>query len=253
MATSHNLPSFDLHVTQDNPNFDGPEGDSSYTSNNTTTPPPLPTIALNPPTFQELPPLPLALQRPCSPDKDCEDIGATADERKGSIPPTNSKPQSFKNSIGLLKKEMKCLRSADLDLLCQLNELHEQILSYKAAMNERLERQSETNSEYSNSLTEEYDDDLGEEMEEGEEGQETDVSNRLQSLVLNGEAGAVGGSPLPQSQSQKLSPTAPRSLHQLRQQLPPPPPRPSVDQFHVGNSAVHNWLDLNFKSDSYNC
>jgi hypothetical protein len=37
-------------------------------------------------------------------------------------------------------------------------------------------------------------------MEEGEEGQETDVSNRLQSLVLNGEAGAVGGSPLPQSQ-----------------------------------------------------
>ena len=58
-------------------------------------------------------------------------------------------------------------------------------------MNERLEHQSETNSEYSNSLTEDFEDfeDIDEENEEGlDEPPETLVSDGLQTLALNGDS-----------------------------------------------------------------
>merc|ERR1719234_584689 len=107
------------------------------------------------------------------------------------VSPPATKSQCLKNSIGLLKQEMKNLRNADLTLLYQLNELHQQILAYKVAMNERLEHQSETNSEYSNSLTEDFEDfeDIDEENEEGlDEPPETLVSDGLQTLALNGDS-----------------------------------------------------------------
>lgn len=248
--------------------LDGFDGDQSVISNNTTTNTP-PANALNPPTFQELPPLPPALQRPFSPLKREEyednEMGATANSDYAP------KSQSLDNSIGQLKQEMKILRNADLTLLYQLNELHQQILAYKVAMSERLERQSETNSEYSNSLTEDFEDfeevDEVDEVEEESEPPVTLVSDRLQSLVINGEAERVATFDEPLQQQHQPIPLVrnslatsstpvplPRSLQQLRQQLPPPPPRPADERQQGGdNATVHHWLDLNFKPDSYNC
>lgn len=192
-------------------------------------------------------------------------------------------------------------------------------------MSERLERQSETNSEYSNSFAEDYDFEEIEEEEdddedEGDEDLETEhryeritngdvptehehISNGVrrpndENSPLRGSNG-LNAHQRPQHQlhshllsahsppslrvqhSQQhhrqsnphgsgfgpnLSPptsTASRSsLQQLRQQLPPPPPRPvhegrqeprNGDRNSVDGEQVDNWLDLNFKPDSYNC
>jgi len=211
---------------------DGLEFDHSLASNNTTTqsPPPQPAIALHPPTFQELPPLPSALQHPLSPDsQEHEDgaMGATAQLELVGAPAGTSKSECLKSSIGHLKQEMRNLRNADIALLYQLNELHQQILAYKIAMSERLERQSETNSEYSNSLAEDFEeededdfDDEEEELERGELGEksaENHVRHGLQSLVINGEVKEGGVTP-------------PRHHPSPHLQLPPHPRRPPQPQ-----------------------
>jgi len=220
--------------------FDGLDIDNSAASNNTTqSTPPQPAIALQPPSLQELPPLPSALQQPLSPDKreeECEEgaMGGAAKPDSVVVSPPATKSQCLKNSIGLLKQEMKNLRNADLTLLYQLNELHQQILAYKVAMNERLEHQSETNSEYSNSLTEDFEDfeDIDEENEEGldYEPPATRVSDGLQALVLNGDSDerreGVNG-PLQPQQQQEQQQQPPHRQYQL------PPPQQLQQQLQL--------------------
>jgi len=256
---------------------DGLDADNSAASNNTTTQSPLPqsAIALQPPSFQELPPLPPALQHPISPDDHGEHeddtMGATAKPDSVTTSTGASKSENLKNSIGHLKQEMKSLRNADLTLLYQLNELHQQILAYKVAMSERLERQSETNSEYSNSLAEDFEEDDEDFDDEEDDEEDEDVELRhprretfAHSLVPNGDSRDGGRNIIHHPvrlQQQQQSPSSPQTtthrvpapatttpptnssstsrslLHQLRQQLPPPPPRPGADAAAEGAKA----------------
>jgi len=230
---------------------DGFELDNSLASNNTTTqsPPPQPAIALHPPNFQELPPMPSALQHPLSAEtQEHEDgaMGATAQSELVGAPSGASKSECLKSSIGLLKQEMRNLRNADLTLLYQLNELHQQILAYKVVMSERLERQSETNSEYSNSLAEDFEeedeDDFEDEEEEldgeevGECGAETRVRHGFQSLVINGEVKDEGLLQQNHHQQPHLQlPSHPRRL--LPQQQPPQSPTHRIQTTAATNAA----------------
>jgi hypothetical protein len=204
---------------------------------------PLPISASELLTFQEIPPIPPCLQG--SSDNDCDETLSTSTSSPQISSPQISSPQI--SSIAVLKQRMKCLRNTDLALLYQLKALHEQILSYKVVMNEGLERDSETISEFSESSTEEYDDELfgeGEQGEEMKEEEESDIPNQLQTLALIIEDGAVGG-----NTSRSIARSSPPQSLKLKlcQQLPPPPPKPSLGQ--IENSVVHSWLDRNFKSD----
>ena len=51
-----------------------------------------------------------------------------------NAPCTASKSENLRHSIGHLKQEMRNLRNADLALLSQLNDLHQQIMTYKVAV-----------------------------------------------------------------------------------------------------------------------
>jgi len=220
---------------------DGFDIDVSAASNNTTTqsPPPQPAIALHPPTFQELPPLPSALQHPLSPEQpeEYEDgaMGAASKPEFVTASESASKSANLKNSIGHLKQEMKNLRNADLTLLYQLNELHQQILAYKVAMSERLERQSETNSEYSNlDFDEEDEDDFDEDDDDDDVitdgGADARVHHGLQSLAINGDAREGGLLPSHHQYPQ------PQPRRQLQQHASPQSP---THRIHPASSSMN--------------
>jgi len=168
---------------------------NSFTSgDNTTATPPLSSRFLDRPPQQELPPLPPALQGPTIDTliepSEIETMTAAATASPGMAAssglPTTSPSQRLEQSIGVLKGEMRELRNADMSLLHRLQELHKEITAYKEAMVERLERLSETNSDYSDF---EEDDDM-----EEIDGQNSFISewrreSQLQSLV-NGDVHA---------------------------------------------------------------
>lgn len=215
--------------------FEGLEIDRSAASN-TTTQSPGPHIALQLPTFQDLPPLPIALQDATLVQEECAEGIMGAEAKPNYVSSSGpSKSDNLRNSIGHLKQEMKNLRNADLMLLSKLNDLHQQILNYKVAISERLERQSETNSEYSNSFAEDYDfEDIEEDDDDGvdeeEEGEKETSCGQMHlsngQIAFGGFDRAVNGVTQHQLQIQQQTPNG--SLHQS--------PRPSQQHSQLASA-----------------
>lgn len=218
------------------------EIDRSVASNYSTTQSPPPQIALQPPTFQELPPLPVALQQTTSLEPECPEsaMGAEANQNYAASSST-SKSENLRHSIGHLKLEMKNLRNADLTLLFQLNDLHQQIMSYKVAMSER---QSETNSEYSNSFAEDCDfEDIEEDEDDIEEDEEERETRNGRMLLTNGGATATGDQAANGPVLQQFGPSLQQQFGPSLQQHGPSLLQPNGmslhHQQHGPNSSLH--------------